>query len=304
MPRARTGRMLPESPVPLGAPLPGRPGEGTPPSEPGEAQVGGEGGVVLHLHAAGAGGLRRCRRRVRVMLVPLAPVVSTRPISPPESVTPRSTWSSQPARRRRQFALELLDLVGLEHQARAVAELAQAALAGELLDLFLALAEGGLGLLQRVEHLGHHGAVLLVVAMGSKLPSIVSLPVRPANGWSPNYRHHSPAGRSHIRTPSWRPGLDCGLRGVLAAGPAGCQGSGARSGTGPSWSARLDGGVHDRDPPSCTLTRCSTSRGSGCVFQLRQLPVLPEVPGGDKPQLLLPRRTGRRTSVWPSMSMR
>src|SRR5689334_23593942 len=42
-----------------------------------------------------------------------------------------------------------LNLISLEHEPRAIAELAQPALAGELLDLLLVLPEGGLGLIQR-----------------------------------------------------------------------------------------------------------------------------------------------------------
>jgi hypothetical protein len=43
-----------------------------------------------------------------------------------------------------QFGLEVVHLVGLEHQARAVAELAQAAFARQLLDLFLVQAQRAL----------------------------------------------------------------------------------------------------------------------------------------------------------------
>ena len=94
---------LPERPVPLGEeptgepvppmipePLPGRPGDGTPPSEPDRprscvSEVSSFSFIPEPVPPASVS--------LRVMLVPLAPVVSTRPINPPESLVPRSTWS-------------------------------------------------------------------------------------------------------------------------------------------------------------------------------------------------------------------
>ena len=72
--------------------------------------------------------------------MPLAPVVSTRPIMPPESADAEVDGVAAGA----EFGAELLNLVGLEHQARPVAELAEPALAGELLDLVFALAKAPL----------------------------------------------------------------------------------------------------------------------------------------------------------------
>src|SRR4029079_6005260 len=70
-----------------------------------------------------------------------------------------------------ELALELLDLVGLEHEARAVAEFAEAALTGELLDVFLVLAKRGLGFVEGVKHFGHHGATPAVAVLSADVLS-------------------------------------------------------------------------------------------------------------------------------------
>ena len=74
--------MLPER-------LPLRVGDGTPPSDP----LGPRSIEVPSLSDIPAPVPAPVSASASVMLVPLAPVVSTRPIMPPESLTPRSTVS-------------------------------------------------------------------------------------------------------------------------------------------------------------------------------------------------------------------
>ena len=88
--------------------------------------------------------------KLRLTLLPVP--LSASPMGAPLSLGPRSDRTGPAAGKLR---LKHVDLIGLEHKLLAVTKLAKPAVPAVLLDLVLALAKGGSGLVERVEHFGH-----------------------------------------------------------------------------------------------------------------------------------------------------
>ena len=117
----------------------------------GQSQVGGESRIFLHHRPA------RRTAEIRVGQRNNAAAAGTDILHADRRAAVRATRIGSTAATD-QIIFELVDLIGLEHQTRAVTKFAQTPFAGELTDFLFGFSEGGLGLLKRVEHFGHHGA--------------------------------------------------------------------------------------------------------------------------------------------------